>query len=154
MRNDSYWGGNPDWAKVTFRVIENPAASVAALSTGEVDVADAIPARDVVSVKQRNAKVASVGAARVNFVQFDVAREVLLGVTAKSGEQIPNPFKKPLGACAGCRPGHSDRQDPGGLWYGGSTSVPTGLPGTSAKLQPQEPNYDEAKAASDQGRLP
>jgi peptide/nickel transport system substrate-binding protein len=47
-------------------------------------------------VKQRNAKVASVEAARVNFVQFDVAREVLLGVTPKSGEQIPNPFKNPL----------------------------------------------------------
>jgi len=29
-------------------------------------------------------------------VQFDVAREVLLGVTPKSGEQIPNPFKNPL----------------------------------------------------------
>ncbi|MEK1931054.1 MAG: ABC transporter substrate-binding protein [Pararhizobium sp.] len=146
VRNDSYWDGKPDWAMVTFRVFEHPAARVAALSTGEVDVADAIPARDVASVKQRNAKVASVGAARVNFVQFDVAREVLLVVTAKSGEQIPNPFKKPLGACAGCRPRHSDRQDPGGLWHGGSTSVPTGLPGTSAKLQPQEPNYDEAKA--------
>lgn len=66
VRNDSYWGGKPGWAKVTFRVIENPAARVAALSTGEVDVADAIPARDVASVKQRNAKVASVGAASIS----------------------------------------------------------------------------------------
>jgi peptide/nickel transport system substrate-binding protein len=69
-RNDSYWGGKP-----AFGVIENPAASVAALSTGEVDVADAIPARDVASVKQRKAKV-ECGICRVNFVQFDVAREV------------------------------------------------------------------------------
>ncbi|MDX1241999.1 ABC transporter substrate-binding protein, partial [Sinorhizobium medicae] len=76
-RNDDYWDGKPAWSKVTFRVIENPAARVAALSTGEVDVADAIPARDVASLKERGARVASVGAARVNFVQFDVARDTL-----------------------------------------------------------------------------
>lgn len=122
---------------------------MAALSTGEVDVADAIPARDVASVKQRNAKVASVEAARVNFVQFDVAREVLLGVTPKSGEQIPNPFKNPL-----VRPALALAVDRGILidkilaGYGTAAAevFPTGLPGTSAKLQPQEPNFDEAKA--------
>ncbi len=52
VRNDGYWGGKPAWLTVGFRVIENPAARVAALSTGEVDVADAIPARDVDGLKQ------------------------------------------------------------------------------------------------------
>lgn len=37
--NDAYWGGTPAWTNVTFRVIESPAARVAALATGDVDVA-------------------------------------------------------------------------------------------------------------------
>lgn len=48
-RNDDYWGRRPAWSAVTFRIIENPAARVAALTTGDVDIADAIPARDVAS---------------------------------------------------------------------------------------------------------
>ncbi|MDX0543442.1 ABC transporter substrate-binding protein [Sinorhizobium medicae] len=147
-RNDDYWGGRPGWPQVTFRVIESPAARVAALSTGEVDLADAIPARDVASLKQRGARVASVGAARVNFVQFDVARDTLPGVTDKSGEPIANPFKNPL-----VRRALTLATDRGILvdkilaGYGTAAAqvFPNGLPGTSAKLLPEAPNYDEAK---------
>ncbi|RVO87649.1 ABC transporter substrate-binding protein [Sinorhizobium meliloti] len=147
-RNDDYWGGKPAWSKVSFRVIENPAARVAALSTGEVDVADAIPARDVASLKERGARVASVGAARVNFVQFDVARDTLPGVTDKSGEPIANPFKNPL-----VRRALTLATDRGILvdkilaGYGTAAAqvFPNGLPGTSANLLPEAPNYDEAK---------
>ncbi|HEV7319275.1 MAG TPA: ABC transporter substrate-binding protein [Ensifer sp.] len=148
-RNDAYWGGKPAWLKVAFRVIENPAARVAALSTGEVDVADAIPARDVDGLKQRGARIASVGAARINFVQFDVDRETLPGVTGKSGEPIANPFMSPL-----VRRALALATDRGILvekilaGYGTSASqvFPTGLPGTSAKLLPEAPDYEQAKA--------
>ncbi|URK86354.1 ABC transporter substrate-binding protein (plasmid) [Rhizobium sp. RCAM05350] len=156
-RNDDYWGSKPAWPKVTFRVTENPAARVAALSTGEVDVADAIPARDVASLKQRGARIASVGAARINFVQFDVALEALPGVTAKSGEAIANPFKNPL-----VRRALSLAIDRGVLvdkilaGYGTAAAqvFPTGLPGTSANLQPQAPNYEEARALLVQAGFP
>ncbi|APO76965.1 dipeptide/oligopeptide ABC transporter substrate-binding protein (plasmid) [Rhizobium etli 8C-3] len=148
-RNDDYWGGKPAWLKVTFRVIENPAARVAALSTGEVDVADAIPARDVASLQQRGARIANVSAARINFVQFDVSRETLPGVTGQSGEPIANPFKSPL-----VRRALAIATDRGILvdkilaGYGTAAAqvLPNGLPGTSAKLLPEAPNYDEAKA--------
>lgn len=68
---------------------------------------------------------------------------------AKSGEQIPNPFKNPL-----VRRAHALAVDRGILidkilaGYGTAAAqvFPTGLPGTLAKLQSQEPNYDEAKA--------
>lgn len=156
-RNDDYWGDKPAWQKVTFRVIENPAARVAALSTGEVDVADAIPARDVASLKERDARIASVGAARINFVQFDVERETLPGVTAKSGEPIANPFKDPL-----VRRALAMATDRGILvdkilaGYGTAAAqvFPNGLPGTSAKLLPEAPNYKEAKALLSKAGFP
>lgn len=149
IRNDDYWGDKPAWAAVSFRIIESPAARVAALSTGEVDVADAIPARDVASLKQRGARIANIGAARVNFLQFDVARETLPGVTSKSGGTIPNPFKDPS-----VRHALALATDRGILvekilaGYGTPASqiFPNGLPGTSAHLQPEAPNYTEAKA--------
>ncbi|WP_043617716.1 ABC transporter substrate-binding protein [Ensifer sp. ZNC0028] len=148
-RNDGYWGGKPTWLTVGFRVIENPAARVAALSTGEVDVADAIPARDVDGLKQRGAWIASIGAARINFVQFDVARDTLPGVTDKSGEPIANPFKNPQ-----VRRALALATDRGILagkilaGYGAAASqvFPIGLPGTSAKLLPEAPDYAQAKA--------
>jgi peptide/nickel transport system substrate-binding protein len=70
-------------------------------------------------------------------------------VKAKSGEQIPNLFKNPL-----VRRAHALAVDRGILidkilaGYGTAAAqvFPTGLPGTLAKLQSQEPNYDEAKA--------
>lgn len=148
-RNDAYWGSKPAWLTVAFRVIENPAARVAALSTGEVDVADAIPARDVDGLKDRGARIASVGAARINFVQFDVARDTLPGVTDKSGAPIVNPFKNPL-----VRRALALATDRGILvdkilaGYGTAASqvFPTGLPGTSGKLLPEGPDYEQAKA--------
>lgn len=147
IRNDTYWGGKPDWLKVVFRVIENPAARVAALSTGEVDVADAIPARDVDGLKERGARIASVGAARINFIQFDVDRDTLPGVTDKSGAPIANPFKNPL-----VRRALALAIDRGILvdkilaGYGTAASqvFPTGLPGTSGKL-PEGPDFEQAK---------
>lgn len=148
-RNDNYWGRRPAWAAVTFRIIENPAARVAALTTGDVDLADAIPARDVASLKKRGAKIESVSAARVNFLQFDVGRETLPGVTGKSGEPIPNPFKN-----ASVRRALAMATDRGILvdkilaGYGTAAAqvFPGGLPGTSGNLKPEAPNYDEAKA--------
>lgn len=148
-RNDDYWGGKPAWTAVAFRVIESPAARVAALTTGEVDVADAIPARDVATLKGRGVRIASVGAARINFLQFDVGKDTLPGVTSKSGEQIPNPFRDPT-----VRHALAMATDRGILvdkilsGYGTAAVqvFPNGLPGTSAKLQPEAPNYEEAKA--------
>ncbi len=156
-RNDDYWGGKPIWRKVAFRVIENPAARVAALSTGGVDLADAIPARDVAMLKQRGAMIASVSAARINFVEFDVSRETLPDVTDKSGEPIANPFKNPL-----VRRALAMATDRGILvdkilaGYGTAAAqiFPIGLPGTSANLVPVAPNYDEAKSMLSKAGFP
>nr|WP_320200793.1 ABC transporter substrate-binding protein [Agrobacterium sp. rho-13.3]MDX8310155.1 ABC transporter substrate-binding protein [Agrobacterium sp. rho-13.3] len=149
VKNDDYWGEKPAWPTVSFRVMESPAARVAALTTGDVDVADAVPARDVASLTKRGPKIASVGAARINFLQFDTEKETLPGVTDKSGAPISNPFRNPL-----VRRALGMATDRGVIvekilaGYGTAASqiFPNGLPGTSANLLPAAPDYDTAKA--------
>ncbi|WP_234794787.1 ABC transporter substrate-binding protein [Xaviernesmea oryzae] len=148
-RNDDYWGGKPAWSEVDFRVMESPAARVAALTTGEVDLADSLPARDVATLKQRGVTVVSASAARSNFLQFDVDRDPLPGVTDKAGKPIPNPFKdkrvREALSVATDRPLLSDKIL---LGYGTAAAqlFPNGLPGTSAKLVATPPDYEKAKA--------
>jgi peptide/nickel transport system substrate-binding protein len=147
--NTDYWGGAPAWPDVTIRVIESPAARVAALTTGEVDVADALPARDVAALKQRGVKIASVGAARINFLQFELESDTLPGVTDQAGAPIANPFKK-----LAVRQALSMATDRGILvdkilaGYGTAAAqvFPNGLPGTSDKLLPVSPDFAPAKA--------
>ncbi|MBB3236828.1 ABC transporter substrate-binding protein [Phyllobacterium endophyticum] len=149
VRNDDYWGGRPSWSDVTFRIIENPAARVAALSTGDVDIADFIPARDVPSLKQRGATVANISAARLNFVQFDVANDQAPGVTDKAGKSIPNPFRdvkvRRALAMAVDRNVIVDKIL-SGFGTAAAQVFPNGLPGTSANLVTEPPRYPEAKA--------
>lgn len=148
-RNDGYWGGRPSWSDVTFRIVESPAARVAALSTNDVDIADFIPARDVPSLQERGAKVANISAARVNLVQFDLASDKAPGVTNKAGEPIGNPFRDPK-----VRQALAMSVDRGvivdkilsGFGTAAAQVLPNGLPGTSANLVAQPPRYPEAKA--------
>ena len=46
-RNDSYWGPKPKMRRVTFEIIKDPSARVAALQSGEVDLTVAVPVREV-----------------------------------------------------------------------------------------------------------
>jgi len=149
VSNDNYWGGKPAWSDVTFRVIESPAARVAALTTGDVDVADYIPARDVAGLKQNGVKVESTSAARSNFLQFDIGSDQAPDVTDKSGNPIPNPFRdrrvRQALTMATDRAFLADK-----ILLGYATAAtqlfPSGLPGTSSKLQAGAPDYEGAKA--------
>src|SRR5690606_4983161 len=40
VRSDTYWGTRAEWGAVTFRVVPNDAARVAALLAGDVDAID------------------------------------------------------------------------------------------------------------------
>ena len=156
VRNDDYWGGKPAWEEDTFRVVENPAGRVAALATGDVDLADYIPARDVEMLEQRGAKIESTSAARSNFLQFDVGRETLPGVTDNSGKPLTNPFRdvrvrKALTLA-------TDRDFLAQkilLGYGSPAAqlFPNGMPGTSKHLTVTPPDYDGAKKLLEQAGL-
>jgi len=148
VRNDNYWGRKPAWPMVVLRVIESPAARVAALATGDVDLADSIPARDVQSLKQRGVQVESIGAARVNFLQFDVKSEMAPGVTANNDEPIGNPFKdQRVRRALAMATDRSILVDKILSGYGTAAGqlFPTGLPGTSGQLTPEAPDYEKAR---------
>jgi peptide/nickel transport system substrate-binding protein len=51
QRNDAWWGPKQEWQRVTFRFIPNPAARVAALMSGDVDLIDVPPAPDLPRLK-------------------------------------------------------------------------------------------------------
>ncbi|WP_245480583.1 ABC transporter substrate-binding protein [Neorhizobium sp. NCHU2750] len=147
--NDEYWGGAPAWSSVVFRVIESPAARVAALSTGDVDLADYIPARDVANLEAHGIKVESAAAARSNFLQFDMSRDQLPGVTDAAGKPMANPFKdarvRAALALATDRPFLAEKIL-GGYGTAASQMFPPGMAGTSANLAVTPPDYDRAKA--------
>ena len=148
-RNDAHWAGTPAWTKVAFRVIESPAARVAALTTGDVDVADYIPARDVEGLKQRGKKVESAAAARSNFLQFDVSRDNAPSVTDQSGNAIENPFRdKRVREALTMATDRAFIADKILLGYGTAAAqlFPAGLAGTSANLKVTPPDYEKAKA--------
>ena len=50
-RNDDYWGEKPAWERVVYRPISNPAARVAALLAGDVDVIEDPPTDDLERLK-------------------------------------------------------------------------------------------------------
>lgn len=157
VRNEAYWGAAPAWSNVRFRVIESPAARVAALTTGDVDVADYIPARDVAGLEQRGVKVESTAAARSNFLQFDLDRDKLPGVTDKTGKEIGNPFKdKRVRQALTMASDRAFIADKILLGYGTAAAqiFPPGLAGTSANLKVTPPDYEGAKALLAQAGFP
>jgi peptide/nickel transport system substrate-binding protein len=134
---------------VAFRVIESPAASVAALTTGDIDVADYIPARDVEGLEKRGLAVESTSAARSNFLQFDIGGENPPDVTDKSGNPIQNPFRdKRVRQALTMATDRAFIANKILLGYGTAASqlFPTGLAGTSENLTVAPPDYDAAKA--------
>ncbi|MEO4001851.1 ABC transporter substrate-binding protein [Mesorhizobium sp. CAU 1732] len=51
-RNEDYWGEQPYWERVTFRIMPNDASRVAALLAGDVDLIDFVPPSDVKRLRE------------------------------------------------------------------------------------------------------
>ena len=52
-RNDSYWGPKPKIRRVTFEIIKDPSARVAAIQSGQVDLTINVPVREVERLQAR-----------------------------------------------------------------------------------------------------
>jgi peptide/nickel transport system substrate-binding protein len=95
-RNDTYWGDRPAWARVVRREIANPAARVAQLRTGQVDMIVRVPAADVATLERD--RTLSVVKAETVYV-FNLAldqRENTPQVTARDGSRLAaNPYRDP-----------------------------------------------------------
>lgn len=94
-RNDEYWGGRPFWDKVTFRIIADDAARVAALLGGDVDLIDFVPPADV--PRLRNDPEISVHEGPSNYVIYVRGvgwNDIPPYVTDKQGNPLDhNPFR-------------------------------------------------------------
>jgi peptide/nickel transport system substrate-binding protein len=98
-RNDAWWGnaanGKPAWSTVTFRMISNDAARIAALLSGDVDVIENVPTADVARIGgDARYRVVKRVSWRTLFWHMDQYREVTPFATDKSGKPLAkNPFR-------------------------------------------------------------
>ncbi|HTS85536.1 MAG TPA: ABC transporter substrate-binding protein [Usitatibacter sp.] len=93
--NYAYWGGEEPWDKVTFKILSNPAARVAALLSGDVQLIETVPTADIAKLStDRNFSLADKVSNRVIYVHlYQWNDKAAPGVTAKDGSPLgKNPF--------------------------------------------------------------
>lgn len=95
QRNPEHRGPAPAWERVTYRIIPNPAARVAALLAGDVDMIDYVPTTDLPRLKSdARTSVFMRPSDRVIYAVPNVGAETLAGFTTKSGEPLNrNPLR-------------------------------------------------------------
>lgn len=86
-RNDDYWGEKPDWERVIYRPITNPAARVAALLAGDVDLIEDPPTDDLERLKNENSLyVQETPSLRVIYIALNQGDEVPKGMEGTNGK--------------------------------------------------------------------
>ena len=94
--NYGYWGGEQPWDKVTFKILSNPAARVAALLSKDVQMIETVPTSDIAKFsKDANYELADKVSNRVIYVHlWQWSDKSPPFVTAKDGKPLDkNPFK-------------------------------------------------------------
>lgn len=93
-RNENYWGEKPSYENVTFKIITNSAARVAALLGGDVDLIDYVPPSEVAQLKKKKVKIAMRPSDRTIFLICDTTSDKPAFVTDKDGQPLnENPLK-------------------------------------------------------------
>ena len=70
--NYGYWGGEEPWDKVTFKILTNPSARVAALLSGDVQMIETVPTADIAKMeKDKNLDLTSKVSNRVIYVHLN-----------------------------------------------------------------------------------
>ncbi|HEV7263723.1 MAG TPA: ABC transporter substrate-binding protein [Falsiroseomonas sp.] len=95
-RFDGHWAGRPTWGRVVRREIVNPAARVAQLRTGQVDMIVRVPAADVPTLERdRSINIVKAETVYVFNLALD-QRESTPQVTEKDGSALSaNPYRDP-----------------------------------------------------------
>jgi len=94
--NYGYWGGEQPLDKVTFKILTNSAARVAALLSGDVQMIEVVPTSDIARLSQdKNFNLADKVSNRVIYVHLNQSNEKSAPfVTDKSGKPLDkNPFR-------------------------------------------------------------
>ncbi len=94
--NYGYWGGEEPWDKITFKMLTNPAARVAALLSGDVEMIETVPTADIAKL-EKNAKfsLSNKVSNRVIYVHLNQSVETAPPfLFDKSGKPLEkNPFR-------------------------------------------------------------
>ena len=86
-RNPHYWGTKPAWDKVIYRPITNPAARVAALLAGDVDVIENPPTDDLARLdKDKKLHIQKTPSVRVIYLALNQSKEVPPGMSGTEGK--------------------------------------------------------------------
>jgi peptide/nickel transport system substrate-binding protein len=95
VRNEAYWGRKPQVPALSFKVLTNDAARVAALLSGDVQVIDAVPVADAKRLTDNpDISVVQRVSTRLIFLYFDLTRSPSPFVTDKDGKPLAgNPLK-------------------------------------------------------------
>jgi peptide/nickel transport system substrate-binding protein len=93
--NFGYWGGEEPWETVTFKMLASPAARVAALLSGDVDLIESVPTTDIAALtKNPKIEIASKISNRLIYLAMEQGHEVAPFVTDRQGKPLSrNPFK-------------------------------------------------------------
>ncbi len=94
--NYGYWGGEEPWDKVTFKILTNSAARVAALLSGDVHMIETVPTSDIAQLAQdKKFALSDKVSNRVIYVHLNQWNDKAAPfVTAKDGKPLDkNPFK-------------------------------------------------------------
>lgn len=85
-RNPDWWGPTQPWDRVSYRMIPNDSARVAALRAGDVDAIDAVPTRDVGALRRAgNLRIVEKPGLRLIYLYVDSNRPVTPWVTDNTG---------------------------------------------------------------------
>jgi peptide/nickel transport system substrate-binding protein len=96
--NYGYWGGEQPIDKVTFKILSNSAARVAALLSGDVQMIEVVPTSDIARLSHdKNFNLADKVSNRVIYVHLNQSTEKSPPfVTDKAGKPLEkNPFRDP-----------------------------------------------------------
>ena len=96
--NYGYWGGEEPWDKVTFKILTNSAARVAALLSGDVQMIETVPTSDIARLAQdKKFALSDKVSNRVIYVHLNQRTDTPPPfVAAKDGKALEkNPFKDP-----------------------------------------------------------
>jgi peptide/nickel transport system substrate-binding protein len=94
--NYGYWGGEEPWDKVTFKILSNAAARVAALLSGDVQMIETVPTADISRLaSDKKYALADKVSNRVIYVHLNQWNDKTTPfVTAKDGKPLDkNPFR-------------------------------------------------------------
>ena len=84
-RNPTYWGTPPIWDAIAYRIVSNPAARVAAILSGDVDLIDNVPTTDIARLRSApQIAIAECPSFRLIYIGLDTFRPIPLPDLAAS----------------------------------------------------------------------